>query len=431
MKGAVQIMMIMILLLCGASSLSASDGLTIYSTPSEQNVYSSQSISDFSKKLYTPTKFDKFSSTKFFEIAGLGVTLIVGGIAAKPEDNRFAAFNMTGERKTKNSFDDYIQYLPLATKYIMKVSGVKGRSSWGRMITSDILSVALMVGSVEALKHTIDMPRPNGEDNHSFPSGHTATAFMAATLLNKEYAHLSAWIPVASYAVAGVTAMGRQFNSEHWVSDLMVGAGIGIVSAELGYYFADLIFKDKGLLYKPSPPQWEYGRKPSRFTTLVGISTMLGDYKTTQGERVDVKVGNRVGFEGVYFPHKNIGVGGRITISNNMFAVDDDILEDWIGNLSLYAGAYYETQLSSRWAIGSKTLLGYNFYSGCASWQERGVEENRGSFGFMTGVSLVFLADENLRFALDCDYSLLSSSRVEPQKLQHELFTGISTSVMF
>lgn len=427
----VLISIIILTLLIGESSLCAVNRITIHTLPDEQTALSEIENLDNKFNLYKSTKFDKITSSKPFEILGLGLPMIIGGVAAKREDNHFVDYEMATPRTTKCGFDDYIQYLPLATKYIMKVSGVKGRSSWGRMITSDLFSVAIMVGSVEALKHTIDMPRPNGEDNHSFPSGHTATAFMAATLLNKEYGHLSPWVPALSYTVASITAMGRQFNSEHWVSDLFVGAGIGIISAELGYYLADLIFKDKGLLYKPQPPKWEYGRKPSRFSTLFGVSTLFGNYSTTNEEKIDVKVGNRVGFEGVYFPHKNVGVGGRVTVSNNMFAVNDEVMEDWIGELSLYAGAYYEAQLSSRWAIGSKTLLGYNFYSGCASWQENGIEKNDGSFGFMTGVSFAFLANDNLRFSLDCDYSLNSSSRVEPKKVQHELFTGISTSVVF
>ncbi|MBR4119364.1 MAG: phosphatase PAP2 family protein [Bacteroidales bacterium] len=414
-----------------ATPLCALNRITIYTTPQELSTIPKDGEEKESLNIYEVTKFDHITSSKAFEITALALPMVVAGVATKPEDNRFATYQMTKTRGTKCPFDDYIQYLSIATKYIMKVAGVKGRSSWGRMITSDLFSVALMVGSVELLKHTIDSPRPNGEDNHSFPSGHTATAFMSATLLNKEYGHLSPWIPVASYTVASLTAMGRQFNSEHWVSDLFVGAGIGIVSAELGYYFADLIFKDKGLLYKAVPPKWEYGRKPSRFSSMIGVSTVFGNYTASNGEKIDIKVGNRVGFEGVYFPHKNIGVGGRVAVSNNMFAVNEEIMEDWMGELSLYVGAYYETQLSSRWAIGSKTLFGYNFYSGCASWQERGIEKNDGSFGFVTGVSLSYLATENMRFSLDCDYNLLSSSRLAPQQMQHELFTGVSTSVMF
>ena len=75
--------------------------------------------------------------------------MIVGGVAIKAEDNRFTTYSLLSPRESKFKFDDYIGYLPLVTKYVMKVSKVKGRSSWGRMITSDLFAVGLMAGSVE------------------------------------------------------------------------------------------------------------------------------------------------------------------------------------------------------------------------------------------------------------------------------------------
>lgn len=436
-KGLIRYSLILLVMTMFTVQSYATQGITIYSTPdSELSIKKSESKSLVvneveDNQFYKTTKLDKFSSSKFFDIAGFGIPIVIAGLSAKHEDNRFSTYTKDYPRTFENHFDDYVQYVPLAAKYIMKASGVKGRTSWGRMVTSDLFAVALMAGSVELLKNTIDMQRPDESTCNSFPSGHTATAFMAATLLCKEYGHISPWISVASYALASSTAMGRQLNSRHWTSDLMVGAGIGVVSAELGYYFADLIFKEKGLYYKPTPPKWEVGRKPSRFTTIVGVSTVLGKYVATNGKDIDIKIGNRVAFEGVWFPHKNVGVGGRLGVSNNMFAVDKNILQGWLGNLSLYAGGYYETQMTSRWSVGTKTLFGYNFFSGWASWIEEGIPQNDGSFGFLTGVSFGFLAKENLRFSLDCDYHLMTSSRVDPDKMQHEIFAGATTSVMF
>ena len=36
----------------------------------------------------------------------------------------------------------------------LKIGGVRGRSSWGRMLVSDAFSVALMAGAVNSLKYT-------------------------------------------------------------------------------------------------------------------------------------------------------------------------------------------------------------------------------------------------------------------------------------
>ena len=278
----------------------------------------------FEKVYYKTTAFDRISSSKAFEITGFGVPVIVTALAIKQQDNRFAQYTRPYPSTFKNSFDDYTQFAPLAAKYIMKVCGVKGRSSWSRMIVSDLFSVAIMTATVESMKHTITMRRPIGEETNSFPSGHTARAFMAATLLNKEFGHLSPWIPVTSYAIASATAVGRLLNLRHWVSDVLVGAGIGVVSAELGYYFADLIFKEKGLNYKKEIPRWEYGRKPSTFQTIAGVSFVVGD--NIAQDNLSIKVGSVVGVEGAYFPHKNVGVGMRATVSENIMAKGDVIL---------------------------------------------------------------------------------------------------------
>ena len=58
----------------------------------------------------------------------------------------------------------------------------------------------------------------SGSNRHSFPSGHTATAFMTATMLNKEYGHKSPWIGVGAYGMATATGLMRMANNKHWLN---------------------------------------------------------------------------------------------------------------------------------------------------------------------------------------------------------------------
>lgn len=146
-----------------------------------------------------------------------------------------------------NHFDDYLQYAPMAAMFGMKLAGVKGRSTWGEMMTADVISAALMAGVVNGLKYTVKRERPNQRKNNSFPSGHTATAFMAATMLYKEYKDLSPWVGIGAYSAATLVATGRMMNNRHWLSDVLAGAGIGIMSTEVGYLLSDLIFRKKPL----------------------------------------------------------------------------------------------------------------------------------------------------------------------------------------
>jgi membrane-associated phospholipid phosphatase len=68
------------------------------------------------------------------------------------------------------------------------------------------------------------------------PSGHTATAFVTATILDMEYRDASPWISVGGYAVATTTAIYRMANNQHWISDVLIGAGIGIFSTKVVYF---------------------------------------------------------------------------------------------------------------------------------------------------------------------------------------------------
>ena len=117
--------------------------------------------------------------------------------------------------------------------------------------------------------------RPDGSNDHSFPSGHTATAFMTATMLTKEYGHKSPWIGIGAYLVATATGLMRMANNKHWLSDVLAGAGIGILSTETGYYLADLVFKEKGISRFTDDESFDRWDKPFFFILYVGLNILL------------------------------------------------------------------------------------------------------------------------------------------------------------
>lgn len=89
--------------------------------------------------------------------------------------------------------------------------------------------------TVQIMKQTIKVERPGNGGFTSFPSGHTATAFVGAHLLMKEYLDVSPWIGISGYTLAAGVGVMRMINRKHWISDVVTGAGIGILSVELGY----------------------------------------------------------------------------------------------------------------------------------------------------------------------------------------------------
>lgn len=73
-----------------------------------------------------------------------------------------------------------------------------------------------MATLVETMKYSVRELRPDGSTNNSFPSGHTATAFSAATILHKEYGMTrSPWYSIAGYMLTTATGCMRVFNNRH------------------------------------------------------------------------------------------------------------------------------------------------------------------------------------------------------------------------
>lgn len=133
------------------------------------------------------------------------------------------------------SLDNYSQFEPIALAYGLNWGGIKGKNDLANRTALLLKSELLMTILVQSLKYSTHVLRPDGSNDHSFPSGHTAEAFAAATFLHKEYGHISIWYSIGGYTTASAVGALRILNNKHWVSDVLVGAGIGILSVNLVY----------------------------------------------------------------------------------------------------------------------------------------------------------------------------------------------------
>lgn len=132
--------------------------------------------------------------------------------------------------------DNYLQFVPVVAVFGLKAAGVKSRSDLPNQLAITAKAELLMGLIVHGMKKTIRIERPTGGGMNTMPSGHTAQAFVSATILDMEYRETSPWISIGGYAVATTTAIGRMVNNKHWISDVLIGAGIGIFSAKVVYY---------------------------------------------------------------------------------------------------------------------------------------------------------------------------------------------------
>ncbi len=120
--------------------------------------------------------------------------------------------------------------------YVLNLSGIKGRHNFkDRTIILGIASL-FTAASVNAIKYTAKVERPDKSAFNSFPSGHTAVAFMGAEFLWQEYKGVSVWYGISGYIVAATTGALRIYNNKHWVGDVAFGAGLGILSTKMAYW---------------------------------------------------------------------------------------------------------------------------------------------------------------------------------------------------
>jgi len=352
------------------------------------------------------------------DLTFVGVPVFLAGIIAKSEK---AAFRQnTGDNKHvlltdfKTGIDDYSQFFGPVMTTGLKIAGVESRNDWGRYLASALMSYGIMAGFVNGIKYTAKEMRPDGSTANSWPSGHTATAFVGATILHKEYGMTrSPWYSVAGFGVATATGVMRVLNNRHWVSDVLSGAGIGIMSTELAYALSDVLFKGKGLLRGDISGEKSIIDHPSFFSISMGIGFGsknidfdMEDMSFTDLDDEDkafnlkFQASTAVAAEGAYFFNKYIGIGGRLRVNAapikgwdgienyawsdlidtylNMSSYEDmeliangdgtrkpfldevemtiksDHLTEFAGDI----GLYFNLPLSRRFALGSKLLIG-------------------------------------------------------------------------
>lgn len=136
---------------------------------------------------------------------------------------------------SSESADNYLQYLPLVADYGLSALGARAKHDYADRTIALATSYLALAAIVNGLKLSVSAPRPSGDDR-SFPSGHTATAFMGAEIIRQEYKDDSPLYGIAAYTFAAGIGYARIYADRHWFTDVIGGAGAGILSARIGYW---------------------------------------------------------------------------------------------------------------------------------------------------------------------------------------------------
>lgn len=346
----------------------------------------------------TPEKINRITDAKWFQMTYISVPLIVTGSLVEMKKEPFRSLRNEYVPSFHHGYDDYLQYVPIFALVGMKAAGVESRSSWGRMLTSDAFSAALMATTVNVMKLVIDSRRPDGTALNSFPSGHSATAFMAATMFHKEYGVRSPWYSIGAYLglYMGFTMMPHHISLSPEINfNTSTGSTVGVEGA---YYITPYVGVGAELLASSIPMKIQSGLSvPSN-------------------------------------AHLESGAFNTITTS---------------------LGAYFSLPISKRWYLGSKLLAGYGNFQGNGVdvvWNDSETrEEVRSDFLKMkhanffnagTGISLSFWAKKNLLAKGFLDYKVApvniqyyeasgSQFYQESRQTLHSLTLGASVNIVW
>ncbi len=203
----------------------------------------------------TNYKFNKYekqnlsSKKTLFTKRIIPVALIATGILLSTSD-----FEKSLQKNLRNtigndfnySMDDYTRYAPVVQLYAADILGAQSKNHWFDQTKNLILSSIISNGASTMLKKEVYKERPGSHGNNSthansFPSGHTTTAFTTATVLFEEFIDTNPVLAYSGYAFAIATGSLRMMNNAHYLSDVLVGAGIGILATRLVYHFDHLI----------------------------------------------------------------------------------------------------------------------------------------------------------------------------------------------
>lgn len=288
-----------------------------------------------------------------------------------------------------NGFDDHLQYAPAVAVYALKLSGVQGRNNIGRATISYATSAAIMALLVNGIKYTARVERPDNSSNNSYPSGHTSNAFMNATFLHKEYGFINPTYSIAGYSMSTFTAVGRELNNRHWVSDVLAGMGIGILSTELGYFIVDKFYKNDGD-HDHVPHFEDRFAKPSFLSLKVGSANATSNLVENFELGISSEAGIELGLEGAYYFSHNWGIDAEFSVASFPISTEDlfnydpslgdntsFIVTQSMGVMNIMAGPSYTWFLSRKWLMQAKWNAGISIgASGKVSLALRDVDED-------------------------------------------------------
>lgn len=182
----------------------------------------------------------KWYKTKAFKASIVPAILIGYGISTIKDNGLYSSYDAKRDIQKlfpslRTKVDNYLIFAPYAELVALNLLKIKCQNDFLNTSLLILKSELIMAAIVFPVKKLTGIQRPDSSDFLSFPSGHAAQAFVAASIIHKEFRYKSQWYGIGAYAIATSVGLFRMINNKHWESDVFAGAGVGILSAHIAY----------------------------------------------------------------------------------------------------------------------------------------------------------------------------------------------------
>ena len=172
----------------------------------------------------------------------LPATLIVYGLL-KPIIPGIRNIDNQLWQQVKNSYpnnhttaDDYLMWVPSSSVYLLDAFSIKTTHSFKEHLILDAGSIIIAGGIgyvMRKISGNIEVYKMNGT---KFPSGHTVNVFRGAEIFHQELKETNKLLSYTGYLIAVVVGTLRIYNKAHYLTEVIAGAGLGIMSTKLTYW---------------------------------------------------------------------------------------------------------------------------------------------------------------------------------------------------
>lgn len=235
-----------------------------------------------------------------------------------------------------------------ATSHPQPDSAVRAVPAVAPIVVRVGTTAAANAALTEIFKASVHEMRPDRSGNHAWPSRHTSWAFAGASALSHELYLVSPWWVAAAHAVADATAMQRVLAKRHYPKDVIGGAAIGLMSAEIGYAVGRM-------LYPHAYPQLPHA--VADWTPSLDITTQMFVPLCDAASGTSAETGAATSLRLTIPFADRWGAVGAATLRSMPVSVDGRFA-DMISSAGLAAGVAGWVPVGGRWAMEARAMAG-------------------------------------------------------------------------